>query len=125
MLPFIKPDEFSTKHFGTNVHILIGALKRRSIHVNAELTDTPYAGVIIVAKDGSTLAIKAGKGKFASVTFLGALAESTGERQFANEGEWRAVVAAFFAPFWENPDGHDTVAFLKANEGAMVTLLSE
>jgi hypothetical protein len=125
MQPFIRPDEFSSKHFGTNVHILLGALRRRNVHIDAELVDTPYVAISIVARDGNMLTIKAGKGKYASVTLLGALADSTGERQFRNEGEWRAVIAAFFAPFWENPEGHETVAFLKANEGAMVTLLSK
>lgn len=125
MGPFIKPSEFSPKFFGTNVHILLGALKRQGVSVSADLADTPFPGVSITARNGDRLTIRAEAGKYASVTFLGALVKFSESGHFLNEGEWGAVVAAFFAPFWEHPEDHETIVFLKRNEGAMVTLLAQ
>lgn len=101
----------------------MGKLWGLGVRVDAEYSTAPYSGVAIVAKSGEILTINAGPGKNVSVTFLGALVSSSGADTITNEGEYREVIAAFFAPFWEEPGKHETVAFLKAHEGATIRLL--
>lgn len=101
----------------------MGKLWGLGVRIDADYSSAPYRGIAIVAKSGDMLTINAGPGKNVSVTFLGALVSFSGADRITNDGEHREVIAAFFAPFWEQPGKHETVSFLKAHEGATLRLL--